>query len=79
MDTNKTYQKEDLSAILEYANQEGLVALIYHERQNGERYHMPTKNMLTRRLKASDIAWIQLHQDVTGKNDKTLVHTFIIE
>lgn len=79
MDTKKTYQSTDLAAILEYAKQQGLVALIYHERQNGERYHTPTKNMLTRRLKAADIAWVQLHQDVVGKNDKTLVHTFIIE
>lgn len=74
----KTYKKADYESIIKESKEKKLVPLIYHEVSPNKRYHAATKNMLTRRLKASGIAWIELHKNVIGKNDKTKVKTFTI-
>ena len=73
-DTIMTYGPSVYDIIEAYSKVENLVPLIYHERPDGN-YHTFTKNMLTRRVNASDIAFVELHKKKTGKGKKTLVKT----
>lgn len=53
------FRYEEVERVQQYAKENGLIALVYHETKAGK-YKSLTKHMVTRRLNASGICFVDL-------------------
>lgn len=59
VNNSQFFKRSDFDKVINYCKAGGFTALIFHETKKGK-YRPFTKNMLTRRLKAANIAWVHI-------------------